>query len=97
MTVSVEVVTGTREGLVVPARAVRGLSTPTPTILVVDHGRAVARAVSIEARGRDGDAAEELVVVAGRAGAVLAEGDVVVLDPKVKEGAALSSLPAVTP
>lgn len=96
MTVSVEVVTGTREGLVVPARAVRGLSTPTPTILVVDHGRVVARAVSIEARGRDGDAAEELVVVAGRAGAVLAEGDVVLLDPKVKEGAALSSSPAVT-
>lgn len=99
MTVSVEVVTGTRAGLVVPARAVRGLSTATPTILVVDNGRAASRAVTIEARGREGDAAEELVVVVGRAGAVIAEGDVVVLDPKVKEGAALSSSSssAVTP
>jgi HlyD family secretion protein len=91
MTVSVEVVTGTREGLVVPARAVRGLSTAAPTILIVEDGHAVSRAVSVEARGREGDAAEELVVVVGRAGALVDEGDLVVLDPKVKDGAALSS------
>ncbi len=91
MTVSVEVVTGTREGLVVPARAVRGLSTAAATILVIDNGHAVPRAVTVEARGREGDAAEELVVVVGRAGAVVTQGDVVVLDPKVKENAAVSS------
>ena len=85
MTVSVEVTTGEREGLVVAAQAVRGLSTETPTILVVDAGHARERAVTVVGRGRvNANDTQDAV-------AVVAEGDVVVLDSKVEAGAAIAA------
>ena len=97
MTVSVEVTTGEREGLVVAAQAVRGLSTETPTILVVDAGHARERAVTVVGRGRvNANDTQDAVVVVGRAGAVVAEGDVVVLDSKVEAGAAIAASTAPT-
>jgi len=51
MTVSVEVKTGEQQGLTVPASAVRGLATPTPSLLVVTAGVATEVRVTVVARG----------------------------------------------
>ena len=107
MTVSVEVKTGEKTGLTVPARAVRGLATATPTLLVVVGGTATDVAVTVVARGRSADAGTgtgtskelgaEVVVIAPIAGGRLAAGDVVVVDPKVRAGARVKTTTEAAP
>ena len=107
MTVSVEVKTGEKTGLTVPARAVRGLATATPTLLVVVGGTATDVAVTVVARGRsagtgtgtgtDKEPGAEVVVIAPIAGGRLAAGDVVVVDPKVRAGARVKTATEAAP
>jgi HlyD family secretion protein len=107
MTVSVEVKTGEKQGLTVPASAVRGLATPTPSLLVVTAGVATEVRVTVVARGsaaKDpavldkavgtavGAGGAEVAVVAATAGGHLIAGDIVVLDPAVKAGAKVKAV-----
>lgn len=108
MTVSVEVKTGEKTGLSVPASAVRGLATTAPTLLVVVGGIATDVAVTVVARGRIAAATgtgtgtgkepgAEVVVIAPIAGGRLAAGDVVVVDPKVRAGARVKTTTEAAP
>jgi HlyD family secretion protein len=82
MTVSVEITTGEKKNaLVVPLQAVRDLATKNPFVLTINSGVAEKTAVTLGARG-----SEVVEVLSG-----LADGAVVVQDPKVKVGAKVKS------
>jgi HlyD family secretion protein len=82
MTVSVEITTGEKKNaLVVPLQAVRDLATKNPFVLTINSGVAEKTAVTLGARGSD-----VVEVLSG-----LADGAVVVQDPKVKVGAKVKS------
>jgi HlyD family secretion protein len=82
MTVSVEITTGEKKNaLVVPLQAVRDLATKNPFVLTVNDGVAQKTPITLGARGSD--------VVEVKSG--LADGAVVVQDPKVKVGAKVKS------